>query len=71
MNFDVNYLSNQAAFRVRPKSRDKNLNIFRKERAFKMKYKAVCIILKGLLIKKITQVFLKGETPTLTFWFFA
>ena len=35
------------------------------KRAFKMKQKAFFIIVKGLLIKQITQTFLEGETPIL------
>ena len=31
-----------------------------------MKYKVFFVILKGLLIKKITQIFLEGDSPTLT-----
>ena len=34
-----------------------------------MKYKAFFIILKGLLMKKITQIFLEGESPSLTYLF--
>ena len=40
-----------------------NLNILRKKSAFKME--AFFIIFKGLSIKQITQVFLKGESLTL------
>ena len=43
-------------------SQDKNLNILRTKRAFKMKQKALFIIVKGL---SIIQLFLEGESPTL------
>ena len=36
------------------------------ERAFKMKQKEFFIILKGLSLKQIKQIFLEGENPTLT-----
>ena len=35
------------------------------KRAFKMKKKAFFIIFKGLLMKQITQFFLKSQGPTL------
>ena len=63
MNFQVNLnLFNQAVFHTWPKCRDKNLNILRMERAFKMKWKAFFIIFKGLSINQIIQIFLEGET---------
>ena len=40
LNFEINFLinlSNQTVFSTWPKSQDKNLNILRKEKAFKMK----------------------------------
>ena len=45
------------------KARDKYLNIFRTERAFKMKQKALFIIFKGLTLKQVKSPFLKkGES---------
>ena len=43
-------------------SQDKNLNILRTKRAFKMKQKALFIIVRGL---SMMQIFLEGESPTL------
>ena len=65
MNFD---LSNQAFFPTWPKSHDKDLNILRTKRTFKMKWKAFFIIFKGLLVKQITQSFLELESPTLNLY---
>ena len=47
-------LSNQVLFSTWPKSLDKNLNISRTKRAFKIKWKAFIIIFKGLSMKQIT-----------------
>ena len=58
----VTYNSNQAVFSTRPKSKDKNLNIFRMKKAFKMKEKAFLIISKGLQLNKIKQIFWEGES---------
>ena len=41
-----------------PKSRDKNLNILRTKRAFKMKQKEILTSFKGLSMKQITQILL-------------
>ena len=56
MNFEINlnYLI-KPSFSVWPESQDKNLNILRTKRAFKMK--SFFIIFKGLSIKQITQIF--------------
>ena len=54
--------SNQAAFSIRPKSHDKNLNILGTKKAFKMKQKAFFIIFKGLSMKQFTQIFF-GAVP--------
>ena len=59
------YLSNRDVFPTWPKSYDKNLNILRTERVFKIKQKAFFNIFKRLSIKQITQIFLEGENPTL------
>ena len=48
-----------------PKIHDKNLDILRTKRAFKMKLKEFFIIFKGLSMKRMTQFFLGGESPTL------
>ena len=69
MNFEINlifliYLSN-LIFPNWPKSHEKNLNILKTKRAFKMKWKAFFMIFKkGLSIKYIAH-FLEGESPTL------
>ena len=47
------------------KSDDKNLNILRMEKAFKMKKNIFFIIFNGLSMKQITQIFLEGESLTL------
>ena len=65
VDFKVN-LTNQAIFPTWPKSRDKSLNMLRTKRAFRMKLKTFFIIFKELSIKQITQIFLEGESPTLT-----
>ena len=64
MNFVVNLV-----FLIKPffKSHNKNLNIFRTKRAFKMKWKVFLIIFKGLSMKQLTQNFLEGESPNLSF----
>ena len=46
--------------------KDKNLNILRTQRAFKMKQKAFFTIFKGLSLKQIKQFFLESESPTLS-----
>ena len=50
------YLSNQAIFPTWTKSHDKNLNILRTKRTFKMKYKAFCLFFNW---ENITLYFLK------------
>ena len=52
------YLLNKAFSSTWTKSQDKNLNILRTKRAFKMKQKTFCIIFKGLSLKQITIIFL-------------
>ena len=52
---------------MRPKCQDKNLNILRMKRVFKMKYKSFFIIFKGLSLKQIKISFLEGESLTLIF----
>ena len=59
------YLSTQAVFSTFPKSQDKNLNILRMKRAFKMKYKLFFITFEGLSLKQKKGFFLEGESPTL------
>ena len=59
------YLSNRAVFSTWPKSHDKNLNILRTKRAFKVKWKAFFIIFKGLSLKLIKIIFLEGKSPNL------
>ena len=56
------YLSNQAFFPTWTKTRDKNLNIFRTKRAFKMKQKPFFIIFNELSIEQAnnTDFFGKG-----------
>ena len=51
------YLSNQAFFSTWPKIQDKNLNILRTKKAFKVKQKAFFIMFKGLSLKQIKQFF--------------
>ena len=68
MNFEINLVSNQAVFSTWPKSQDRNLNILRTKRAFKMKYKAFFSNFKGLSLKQIKQfLFLGGDSPTLKY----
>ena len=43
------------------KLQDKNLNILKRKRAFKIKYKAFLIIFKLLWLKEIKQFFLEDE----------
>ena len=58
-------LSNETAFTAWPKSQDKNLNILRMKRVFKMKWKTFFDIFIGLSLKQIKQMFLEGESPSL------
>ena len=44
INFEINLISNQSNFSIWPKIQDKNLNILRRKRAFKMKQKVFSII---------------------------
>ena len=64
LNFEIN-LYNQAVFSTCPISQDKNLNILRTKKAFKVKERAFFIIFEGLSLKQIYKIFLEGETPTL------
>ena len=61
----LTYLSNQAVFCTCPKSQDKNLNILRTNRVFKMKLKVFFIIFEGLSLKQIKKIFLEGESEIL------
>ena len=63
--WNQHYLSSQAAFSTWPKSQDKNVNILRTKRAFKIKQQAFFITFKKLSLKQIKQIFLEGESPTL------
>ena len=66
MDFEINLIFLiKPFFSTWPKSRDKNLNILRTKRAFKMKQKEFVIIFKGFSIKQIMQIFLLGVSPTL------
>ena len=56
------YLSNQTVFSVCSKFQDKDLNILRAKRSFKMK-KNIFIIFEGLSLKQIKN-FLEGESLT-------
>ena len=60
------FFSNQAVFSIWPKSQDKNLNILRVKRAYKIKKKAFFIIFKGPPLKHIKQFFLECKSSTLT-----
>ena len=55
IHFEVNNMT---------KKKDKNLNILRTKRAFKMKQNRFFIIFKGFSLKQIKQFFLEGENPT-------
>ena len=46
------------------KIEDKDLNILRTKRDFKIKQKEFFIIFKELSLNQIKQVFLEGESPT-------
>ena len=64
------YLSNQAIFSTCPKGQDKNFNIFRTKRAFKMKLKVFFIIFEGLSLKQICiYVFFEGDSLTLSLFY--
>ena len=65
LKFNLIFLINQSDFSTWPKSHDKNLNILRTKRAFKINQNAFFIIFKGLLMKQISQIFLESEIPTL------
>ena len=75
INFEINFLS--SPFLRCQKCKDKNLNIVRTKRAFKMKQKAFFITFKGLSLKQIKPslnelkqikpTILEGESPTLTY----
>ena len=68
MNFEFNLIYLIKRFFLhdqKAKSRDKNLNIFRRKRYFIMKEKAFFINFKRLSMKQITQVFPEGESLTL------
>ena len=69
MNFQVNLIFQSSRSSYIPKSRDKNLNILRTKKAFKMNKKAFFVIFKGFSIKQITQAFLEGESLTLSITF--
>ena len=47
-----------------PKIQDKNFNILRTKRAFKVEWKAFFITFKGISLKKIKQICLEGESST-------
>ena len=47
------------------KSQNKNLSILKTTKAFKKTQNTLFIIFKGLLLKQIKPIFLKGESPTL------
>ena len=47
MKFAINLIFQQVVFCFRPKNQDKNLNILRTKRAFKMKKKHFSSFLKG------------------------
>ena len=47
------------------KSYDKNFNVLKTKKAFKMKYKAFFIFLKAVSMKEINSTFLEGERRTL------
>ena len=49
-----------------PKCQDKNLNILRMGRAFKMKRKVFLIIFEGLSLSQIKKSSLEGQSPTLS-----
>ena len=56
---------NQAVFSTCPKKQDKNLNISRMIRAFKMKWRVFFIIFKGPSSKQINNFLLEVESLTL------
>ena len=67
MNFEVSliFVIKQFFF-TWLKSHDKNFNILRRKRAFKMKQKAFFIIFKGLFNEVNNAIFLEGENWTST-----
>ena len=56
------YLFNQAVFSTCRKSQDRNLNILRTKRAFKMKQKTFFINLEGLSLNQIKIFFGRSES---------
>ena len=70
MNFEVHLIFLTLFFLHDQKVLTKTLNILRTKRAFKVKSKAIFIIFKELSIKQITQIFLEGERPTLTAFYY-
>ena len=57
------YFYQTGFFSTWPKHQDKNLNIVRTKRAFKMKWRAFFIIFKEVLSKQIKNISLEGESP--------
>ena len=64
-DIEQTFAFSSSRFSASPKSHDKNLNISRTKRAFKMRQKVFFIIFKGLSLKQIKTIFLKDESPTL------
>ena len=57
-------------FSTLAKGQDKNLNMFRTKRTFKMKLKTFLITFKGLSLKQIKNLFfLENKSPTLSIKF--
>ena len=64
-DIEQTFAFSSSRFSTSPKSHDKNLNISRTKRAFKMRQKVFFTIFKGLSLKQIKTIFLKDESPTL------
>ena len=64
INFESNHIFH---FRLHDqKYQDKHLEILRTKRAFSMKWKVFFIIFKGAFIEASKNIFLEGESPTLS-----
>ena len=65
INFEINFVFLIKPFFTCPKSQDKNLNILRTQRAFKIKQKVFFKIYKALSLKQIKQLFWKVRVQLL------
>ena len=69
--WNLSYFFNQSVVSTWPKSQDKNLNILRTKKGFKIKWKTYFIIFKEqhyiiFIIKANKTIFFVGDSPTLS-----